>query len=387
MACIVHLYLDWVLSGDDDAAGRAVAGGPPGPGVLLDPGRLGRRPRRRDGGRPAQHDGRGVLRPQSADGLLVPRRAAGLRRDGRAPGAKPSSRATAASCSRAGPDWLDDDLFNGSYYRHEVPPVSAIPTSIAPGLRHRSMGARRHRSTPTCSSARRLPGRPAGRPVRGAVLVGLGDLLDPDHVATTLRTVHPPQLPARFTHHFNHMRSFVLGDEAAVLMCTYDADKRPDATLPVLQRGDDRLRVHRGHRSAPGWAPIDEGLEIIRRHPRPLRRPAGGTRSTRRSAATTTRAPWPAGRPSPPGTTSGTTGGARADHRQPVWPAASASGRPVRPSAPGLRVASPERSALCASSTGELALDTLVVDGVPHPSPTAVLTRDTPWTVPAAARA
>ena len=36
---------------------------------------------------------------------------------------------------------------------------------------------------------------------------------------------------------------------------------------------------------------------------------------------------------------------------------------------------------------GELALDTLIVDGVHHPSPTAVLTPDTPWTVRAAARA
>ena len=66
--------------------GRPVAGRPSGARVLLDPGRLGRRPGRRDGGRPAQHHGRRVLRAQSADGFVVPGRAAGLRRDGRVPG-------------------------------------------------------------------------------------------------------------------------------------------------------------------------------------------------------------------------------------------------------------------------------------------------------------
>ncbi len=48
-----------------------IVGGPADARILLDPGRLGRRHRRGDGGRPAQHDGRRVLRPQPAAGRLV----------------------------------------------------------------------------------------------------------------------------------------------------------------------------------------------------------------------------------------------------------------------------------------------------------------------------
>ena len=43
MGCLVKLYRDWQLSGDDELL-RAVAGGPAGAGVLLDPRRVGRRP-------------------------------------------------------------------------------------------------------------------------------------------------------------------------------------------------------------------------------------------------------------------------------------------------------------------------------------------------------
>ena len=65
---------------------RALAAVAQARGVLLDPRRLGCRPRRCDGGLPAQHHGRRVLRPEPADGLLVPGRAAGRGGDGAAPG-------------------------------------------------------------------------------------------------------------------------------------------------------------------------------------------------------------------------------------------------------------------------------------------------------------
>ncbi len=55
-------------------AARAVAEGEEGAGILLDPRRLGCRPRRRDGRLPAQHHGCGILRAERADGRLVPGR-------------------------------------------------------------------------------------------------------------------------------------------------------------------------------------------------------------------------------------------------------------------------------------------------------------------------
>ncbi len=82
MGCVMKVYRDWQLSGDDAALKSAVAARAALAGVLLDPRRLGRRQGRRDGRRAAQHDGRRVLRPQPADGPVVPRRAQGRRSDG-----------------------------------------------------------------------------------------------------------------------------------------------------------------------------------------------------------------------------------------------------------------------------------------------------------------
>ena len=86
MACLVHLYLDWRLSGDDallaelwPAARRTLE-------FCWIPGGWDGRCRRGDGGRPAQHHGRGVLRTELADGVVVPRRPARVRGDGQRPG-------------------------------------------------------------------------------------------------------------------------------------------------------------------------------------------------------------------------------------------------------------------------------------------------------------
>ena len=66
MGQIMHAYLDWRLSGDTAWLREHVAAHQEGHRVRLDPGRLGRRQRRRPGRRAAQHLRRGVLRPQSA---------------------------------------------------------------------------------------------------------------------------------------------------------------------------------------------------------------------------------------------------------------------------------------------------------------------------------
>jgi non-lysosomal glucosylceramidase len=230
MACIVHLYLDWVLSGDAT--------------LLADLWPAARRALEFcwiPGGWDADRDGvmEGVQHntmdveyygpnPQMGSWYLAALRAAEEL-------AVASGDAEFASFCRklfeSGSEWVDQHLFNGSYYRHEVRPV-LDSEQIAPGLRHRSMGSSDTAHPDLQLADGCLVDQLVGQ--YAATLTGLGDLLDPAHVRSALQAVKSRNFLPSFAHHFNHMRSFVLGDEAGVLMCSYDPDDRPVRPFPYF---------------------------------------------------------------------------------------------------------------------------------------------------------
>ena len=163
MGCILKMYRDWQLSGDEALLRAALAEGPQGGGVLLDRGRLGRRPGRGDGGRPAQHDGCRVLRPEPADGHLVPGRPAGGGGDGAPPGRSrlrrhlPRALRERASLDRREP-------LQRRVLRAPGPgPEGRLRDRPEPPDRH-GRGRRRAARLP---ARRRLPGRSARGPVPG----------------------------------------------------------------------------------------------------------------------------------------------------------------------------------------------------------------------------
>ena len=136
-----------------------------------------------------------------------------------------------SSLFEAGSRWIDASLFTGEYYRHEIRPVGDAGF-IAPGLRHPSMGS----SSLTDPELQlgdgvlvdQLVGQYAAR------LAGLGGVLDPGHVATTLHTIFTRNFRESLAGHFNHMRSFALADESALLMCSYEEGKRPARPFPYF---------------------------------------------------------------------------------------------------------------------------------------------------------
>jgi hypothetical protein len=230
MACVVHLYLDWRLSGDPEflaalwpAARRSLE-------FCWIPG-----------GWDADRDGvmEGVQHntmdveyygpnPQMGSWYLAALRAA---EEMATAVGETDFAAYCGELLRSGSAWLDEHLFNGSYYVHQVRPV-ADPATIAPGLRHESMGAG-DTANPDLQLANgclvdQLVGQYA------ADVVGLGSLLDPDHVASALRAVHDRNFRRGFGHHFNPMRSFVLGNESGTLMATYDGSDRPERPFPYF---------------------------------------------------------------------------------------------------------------------------------------------------------
>ncbi len=124
--------------------------------------------------------------------------------------------------------WIDAHLFNGEYYEQEIrPPEDA--DAIAPGLRA-GMGAEDLSEPAHQLGAGCLVDQLVGQYM--AHVCGLGHVLDPEHVRTTLRSVMRHNFQRGFHGHFNHMRSFVLGDEAGLLMATYPRGHRPARPFP-----------------------------------------------------------------------------------------------------------------------------------------------------------
>ncbi|NPV48140.1 MAG: hypothetical protein HPY69_14400 [Armatimonadetes bacterium] len=128
----------------------------------------------------------------------------------------------------SGSAWVDANLFNGEYYEHEVRPLRA--DQIAPGLRHPSMGAANLSDPDFQLGAGCLVDQLVGQFL--AHVCGLGYLTDRKHVRRTLRSIMRHNFISDLSGHFNHMRSYALGRESALLMSTYPRGRRPRKPFP-----------------------------------------------------------------------------------------------------------------------------------------------------------
>ncbi|MVA74541.1 hypothetical protein GC722_00595 [Auraticoccus sp. F435] len=258
MACLVHLYLDWRLSGDRE--------------LLAELWPAARRTLEFcwiPGGWDADRDGvmEGVQHntmdveyygpnPQMGSWYLAALRASAEMAEalGEADFAQECRR-----LAEQGSRWLDENLFNGAFYVHEVRPV-ADADQVAEGLRHRDMGASSTAEPDLQLANGCLVDQLVGEYAAG--LVGLGRLLDPDHVETALHTVYERNFVRDFSHHFNHMRSFVLGGESATLMCTYEEGARPRRPFPYFTE----VMTGFEYTAATGLLQVgrvEEGLELV----------------------------------------------------------------------------------------------------------------------------
>jgi len=259
MACLVHLYLDWRLSGDNDLLAQLWPAARRSLEFCWIPG-----------GWDADADGvmEGVQHntmdveyygPNSQMGSWYLAALAACAEMATAmDDADFADRCRTLAAS--GSQWIDAHLFNGAHYRHEVRGVASLD-DIAPGLRHRSMGAANTAEPDLQLADGCLVDQLVGD--YAAQLVGLGGVLDPVNVRTALETVHARNFRRGFGHHFNHMRSFVLGEESAVLMCTYDDAVRPARPFPYF----NEVMTGFEYTAATGLlqAGVTEpGLEIIR---------------------------------------------------------------------------------------------------------------------------
>ncbi|HUS91742.1 MAG TPA: GH116 family glycosyl-hydrolase [Phycisphaerae bacterium] len=167
--------------------------------------------------------------------------------------------ATCRGLFERGRRWLDEHLFNGEYYEHEVRPPAG-PDAIAPGLRTH-MGAKDLAAPELQLGPGCLVDQLVGQFM--AHVCGLGHLVRPDHVRKTLASICRHNLRRGFFEHFNHNRSFVMNDEAGLLMATYPRGRRPTQPFPY----ETEVMTGFEYAAAVGMLQegmIDRGLECIR---------------------------------------------------------------------------------------------------------------------------
>ncbi|MFH2069353.1 MAG: GH116 family glycosyl-hydrolase [Candidatus Omnitrophota bacterium] len=127
-----------------------------------------------------------------------------------------------------GSRWTDTHLFNGEYYEQEIrPPDDA--SAVAPGL-HLTDDPIKATEPDYQLGAGCLVDQLAGQFM--AHVCGLGYILNQNHVRTALASIMKYNFKRDFNNHFNNGRSFVLGDESALLMATYPRNKRPKRPFP-----------------------------------------------------------------------------------------------------------------------------------------------------------
>ncbi|BCS31676.1 hypothetical protein TBR22_A08790 [Luteitalea sp. TBR-22] len=146
--------------------------------------------------------------------------------------------------------WIDTQLFNGEYYEHEVRPPSSA-SAVAPSLQV-GMGAK-DVTKPEFQLAKgclvdQLVGQFMAR------VCDLGSLVDVDHARTTLRSILKYNARSDMHAHFNNMRVFAMGEDAALLMASYPKG-RPENPFPYF------TEVMTGFEYAAAVGMLYEGLE------------------------------------------------------------------------------------------------------------------------------
>jgi non-lysosomal glucosylceramidase len=230
MGCLVKLYRDWRLSGDDDLLRRLW----PRARKALEYAWI-------PGGWDADQDG--VMEGSQHNTMDVeyfgPNPEIGVwylaaLRAGEEMARYLDEKDFAETCAdlfRRGSAWIDEHLWNGEYYRHEIRPPGT-EDAIAPGLRLRGIGARDLVNPELQIGDGCLADQLVGQVL--AHLCGLGHLLDPEHVRTTLASILRHNRLDTMAGHFNPMRSYSLGDEAGLLVASYPRGNRPERPFPYF---------------------------------------------------------------------------------------------------------------------------------------------------------
>ena len=237
MGSILRAYREWLLSGDrawleavwpgiKRAMGFAGAHwDPDGDGVL-------------DG---KQHNTYDIefYGPNPLRHHLLPGRAAGGGGAGRGDGRADLAGAPGRACARGQRPRRCELLWNGEYYQQRLDDVNAHKYQHGAGCLSDQLLGQWH-----------------------ARLLGLGALLPAEHVRGAARAIYDHNFKRHFTEHVNCQRTYVLNDEAGLLLCTWPRGGRP--RFPFVYSDEVWTGIEyqvAAHLIYEGW--LAEGLEIV----------------------------------------------------------------------------------------------------------------------------
>lgn len=156
-----------------------------------------------------------------------------------------------------GSQWIDANLFQGDYFIQDV--VGYRPDQIAPHLRE-GMGSDNSEHPEYQVGNGCLVDQLIGQYLGD--IAGLGPLISPDHVRSTLDSLLRYNYKRSLENHNNVERTFALNDEAALVICDYAGSPRPRIPFPYFEEvmtgyeySATSLMIH--------WERVDEGIECI----------------------------------------------------------------------------------------------------------------------------
>ena len=96
-----------------------------------------------------------------------------------------------------------------------------------------------------------------------ADLLGLGQVLPADHVRQAIKSIYQYNFKPDLSEHVNCQRTFALGGEAGLILCSWPRGGQPDYPFPYSDEVWTGIEYQvAAHLIRAGW--LDEGLEIIR---------------------------------------------------------------------------------------------------------------------------
>jgi len=156
-----------------------------------------------------------------------------------------------------GSQWIDANLFNGNFFIQQI--VGYRQDQIAPHLQS-DMGSEDTEHPQYQVGQGCLIDQLVGQYL--AEVAGLGPLVSPEHIRATLESLYRFNYKRTLFDHNNVERTFALNDEAAMVICDYAASPRPRIPFPYyaevmtgFEHSAAALMIFSGM--------IDEGIECI----------------------------------------------------------------------------------------------------------------------------
>jgi hypothetical protein len=156
-----------------------------------------------------------------------------------------------------GSQWIDANLFSGEHYIQKV--RGFRPDEIAGNLRS-DMGSENTETPEYQLGSGCLVDQLVGQYL--ADVSGLGALVSPDKIRTTLGSIYRYNYKRSLVTHDNVQRTFALNDEASLVICDYGKAERPHIPFPYFAETMTGFE-YTAAVLMMNWGMVAEGLECV----------------------------------------------------------------------------------------------------------------------------